>query len=158
MTYKINKPAIFQREDNPTSQAISTTYIEPTKSRVNIQFSGDTAKVYYKYSCYAYQTSTDATFLHVKLQKSNDNFSSDIEEIDGCNFNFSGDTAESPPDEIYSTFNAMFVIEDLDKRYLRLMIRAYSSTTTANLHRSTQWDGQTNADVYYNPSCIGIEL
>ena len=42
--------------------------------------------------------------------------------------------------------------------YLRLMLRAYSSDTTANLHQSTQWDAQTNADVYYNPSCIVIEV
>lgn len=158
MTYNMNKPTIFQREDNPTTQAISTTYVEPVKSRVHVGFSGSTAKIYYKYSCYAYQTGTIPLMLHVKLQKSNDNFSSDIEDVDGCNFNFSGDTAESPANTFYSAFNAMFVIENLDKRYLRLMVRSYNSSTTSNLHRSTQWDGQTNADVYYNPSCIAMEV
>ena len=119
MTYKYSIPeSVFTASDNPTSQAISTTYIEPTGSRVQIDF----------------------------------------EEVSGCAFNFSGDTEESPPDSFYQNIAAMFVIEELDKKHLRMMFRSYSSTTTVNLHRSTQWDGATNADVYLNPTCVCVEV
>lgn len=158
MSYKVNKTSIFQTEDNPSSQSVSTSYIEPTGSRAHLNFSGNSAKIYYEYSFYAYQASTSPIFLHIKLQKSNDNFTSDIEDIAGCNFNFSGDTEESPPDDQYQSITPMFVIESCDKRYLRLVVRSYSATTAATLHRSTQWDGSTSADVHYNPSLIVVEV
>ena len=158
MSYRINKTAIFQTEDDPLSQSVSTTYLEPTGSRVKLRFSGSTANIYYKYSFYAYQASTSPFFLHCKLQKSNDNFVSDIEDVAGCHFNFSGDTEESPSDDQYQSINAMFIISACDKRHLRLFVRSYSADTAATLHRSTQWDGSTSADVYYNPSCIAMEV
>ena len=158
MSYKVNKTSIFKYENNPSSQSVSTTYIEPTGSRVHLKFSGNSAKIYYEYSFYAYQASSSPIFLHIKLQKSNDNFASDIEDVSGANFNFSGDTEESPPDDQYQSITPMFVIDSCDKRYLRILVRSYSTTTAATLHRSTQWDGSTSADVYYNPSCIALEV
>ena len=157
MSYLVKKPASFTSSDNPAAQAISTTYVEPTGSRAKIGFTNATANIYYKYSFYASQSSTSPIYLHCKLQKSNDNFTSDVEDISGLAFNFSGDT-EASSDTLYQTINAMFIVEDLNKRYLRMVVRSYSTATAASLHRSSNWDTSTTADVYYNPSLIAIEL
>ena len=159
MTYKHSQPAsVFSVTNNPSAQSVSTTYIEPTGSRVEIDFSGSTAKIYYKYCVYAYQSGSDAPLLHFKLQKSNDNFASDIEDVSGCLFNYSGDTEENPPDSQYKSVVAMFVVENLNKKHLRMLVRSYSASRSVSLHRSTQWDGATSADVYFNPSCICFEV
>tara|TARA_R100000278_G_scaffold69867_1_gene55371 strand:+ start:164 stop:640 length:477 start_codon:yes stop_codon:yes gene_type:complete len=158
MSYNVDKFSSFTTSSNPTAQSISTTYIEPTGSRVRLDFAATTANVYYKYSFYVAQASTDPFFLHCKLQKSNDNFSSDIEDISGLAFNFSGDVEAGTNDTLDQTVNAMFVITGLDKRHVRLMVRSYSTATAASLHRSSNWDASTSADVYYNPSLIAIEL
>ena len=52
----------------------------------------------------------------------------------------------------------MFIINNLDKQHIRLMVRSYSADTAATLHRSENWDSSTTDDVYYNPSLIAVEL
>lgn len=157
MSYNIKKQSVFTRTDNPSSQSISTSYTAITGSTGQIKLSRSTINVLYKFSFYVYNSDAASHFLHVKLQKSNDNFSSDINDISGCQINLSGDTQESN-DKKYEAYFPMFIVENLDKEYLRLVVRSYSTSSEATLHRSTQWDGSTSADVYFNPTLTIVEI
>jgi len=162
MTYKVEKFLTTNSTNNPTSQTITTSWSELTGSRCNLSFKENTANILYKYSFYTYNIYTNSnnykkTFIHVKLQKSNDNFSSNIVDLPGCQFNFSGDT-EQNDDFFYKSCSPFFIVENLDSNYLRLVARSYSSANDTKLHRSTFWDGATNADVYYNPTLLVAEL
>ena len=120
----------------------------------------------YKYSFYAQGneplTNELQTFwLHIKLQKSNDNFSSNIVDIPNCLINFSGDTKEieSNGDYYYKTFTSFFIVENFDSKYLRLVARSYDTDHKAKLHRCYYYDGSSNVNgIYYNPSLIVAEL
>ena len=92
-----------------------------------------------------------------KLQKSNDNFSSNIVDLPGCQFNFSADTVQNN-DYFYKSCSPFFIIENLDSEYLRLVTRAYSTSNEVKLHRSNHFDGGGGVDVYYNPTLLVAEL
>ena len=162
MTYKTNKFSLFQTSNAPTQQTISTTYQEITGSRCNITLKQQTSDFIYKFIFYTsvYYISGsnyDATFIHVKLQKSNDNFSSNIVDMPGKQFNFSGDTIERP-DHFYSTCNSFFIIKNLDAEYLRLVARSYSTSNKTNLHKVEYLDGGVANGVIFNPTLIVAEI
>lgn len=162
MTYKTEKFFLNSSTDNPSSQTVSTSWIELTGSRCNITLKQNTIDLLYKYSFYTYgifvsHSDYKKTFIHVKLQKSNDNFSSNIVDLPGCQFNFSADTVQNN-DYFYKSCSPFFIVENLDSEYLRLVTRAYSTSNEVKLHRSNHFDGGGGVDVYYNPTLLVAEL
>ena len=162
MTYKTEKFFLLSSTNNPSSQTISTSWIELTGSRCNITLKKNTVNILYKYSFYTYQiysssSDYDKTFIHIKLQKSNDNFNSNIVDMTGCQFNFSGDTDQNN-DYFYKSCSPFFIVENLDSQYLRVIAKAYSTSNEVKLHRSNHWNGTDSADVCYNPTLLVAEL
>ena len=162
MTYKTEKFFLSSSTNNPSFQTVSTSWIELTGSRCNILLKQDTINILYKYSFYTYgifvsSSNYKKTFIHVKLQKSNDDFSSNIVDLPGCQFNFAGDTVQNN-DYFYKSCSPFFIVENLDSSYLRLVARAYSTSNEVKLHRSNHWDSGDGADVYYNPTLLVAEL
>ena len=163
MSYNINKFFLVQETDQPSVQTISTTYTEITgsKCQVNTVSSGN---IFYKFNFYLSTIYTfgtngdyDKPLLHIKLQKSNDNFSSNIVDLQGCQFNASGDTLENR-DYFYSTFTPTFIIENLTNEHLRLVARSYSTSNRARLHRGYQFDGSNPSEFYFNTTLQVIEI
>ena len=159
MSYKTDNFLHISAEDNPAAQTISTTYTEITGSKCEIKSINPSPTLMYKFSFYQmYDYPTlNVQFLHIKLQKSNDNFSSNIIDVPNCNFNISGDTQESN-DFSYKTVNCFFIVENFDSKYLRLVARSYSTSYESYLHKSPEYDGVTNSNAHYNPSLIVVEL
>lgn len=157
MSYLVDKQMIVQTSTTPTSQAISTTYTEVTGSKVQVKIKSSTNEWLYKFSFYSYSTDAGALFLHARVESSNDDFASDTQTIAGAQTNISGDTAHAN-DKFYQAHTVMFILPNLDREYLRLSVRSFSASTECNLHRSTQFDGSTSADVCYNPSLTIVEL
>lgn len=163
MTYNIKKFFLLQNSNAPAVQTITTTYTEITGSRCQVNTVASN-NVFYKFNFYLSTIYTfgtngsyDKPFLHVKLQKSNDNFNSNIVDVEGCNFNASGDTVENR-DYYYSTFTPTFIIENLNNEYLRLVTRSYSTANRARLHRSYQFDGTNPSEFYHNTTLQVIEI
>lgn len=161
MTYNISKFIKLNTVDQPTAQTISTTYTEISGSKCLVESNNNSSKIMYKFNFSfspRYQSSSDydKMLLHVKLQKSNDNFSSNIVDISGCEFNISSDTVESD-DKLYGVCTPFFIIEGFDSNYLRLVTRSYSSSNRGILHRAYSYDGGSN-EVYFNTSLIVAEL
>ena len=158
MTYKqLNKFMLVQEEDNPTIQTVDASYIEVTGSKCEVVALSSSPNLLYKFSFYSRCGSTKQTLLNIKLQKSNDNFSSNIVDVPNCNFNISGDNRTS--NETYDqTITPFFIIENFDSQYLRLVARSYSSTYQSILHRSNEYDGAAATTIYYNTSLIVSEL
>ena len=162
MTYKTNKFFLIQNTNITNQQIISTTYQEITGSKCSIKLKKQNADFMYKFIFYTspyYVSSSDydATYIHVKLQKSNDNFSSNIVDIPGKQINFSGDTVQNP-DHFYSTCNVFFIIKDLDSEYLRLVARSYSTSNETFLHKVEYFDGATISNSYFDPTLIVAEI
>lgn len=162
MTYTINNKFFeAKHQTNVTLQEASTTWIEIDGSRCELNFKGNTANIMYKFNFYTHNkylssTNWDRVFVHVKLQKSNDNFVSNIVDISGCQHNLSGDTQQAN-NFFYMSCSTFFIIEDLDSKYLRLLIRSYSSATETELHRTLYWNGGSQTE-YYSPKLIVAEL
>lgn len=166
MTYQTDSFSFHSVETAPARQTISTTYTELTGSKVQIDVRQGSS-VYYRYSCYVstiYDFATGATgsyekfLLHFKVQKSNDNFSSNIVDIDSTKHNLSGDTLEDR-DYYYISHSPMFIIDDVhDYTHLRLVARSYSTSQRADLHRARQFDGVDDDEVYYDASLICLEV
>ena len=162
MTYKLNKFFLTQKESNPSIQYLSTSYVELTGSKCEINYTFLNNKIVYKYSFYL-STKLDGgnsndlpLFVHLKLQKSNDNFSSNIVDIPGCQVNLSTDDSE---DEFYYiSVNPLFIIENFDSKYLRLVGRSYSTLNEAQLHQVPYYDGSSQNNIYYDTSLIVMEL
>ena len=157
MSYKIDKQFISSTSILPTAQSISTSYTEATGSKVQINIKNTNASWLYKYSFYTFSTDPGSLFIHAQVETSNDDFSSDINTIAGAQTNISGDTIDAN-DKYYQAHTIMFILTSLNKNYLRLRVRAYSSNTECILHRSTEFDGGTTEDVSYNPSLTVMEL
>lgn len=163
MTYNIDQFNLFQKTDNPSTQALSTTYTEINGSKGNLVFTRSTSTFLYKCSFFA-ETKWLSTsvyyrpFMHIKLQKSNDNFSSNIEDIPNCTINFSGETIQST-DHYYKVCNVMFIVENLNSQYkhLRLVTRSYSASWNNNLHTTNAF-GEGSAAIFYEPVLEIIEL
>ena len=163
MTYKIDDFNLLQKTSNPSTQTLSTTYTEIDGSKGNLVFSRGTSTFLYKCSFYAEtkwlsSSSYYRPFMHIKLQKSNDNFSSNIEDIPNCIVNFSGETIQSS-DHYYKVCNIMFIVENLNSQYkhLRLVTRSYSSSWNNNLHTTTLF-GEGSVAVFYEPVLQIIEI
>ena len=160
MSYKVDKFLHINSTDNPAEQTISTTYTEITGSKCEIKSINPSPTLMYKFSFYqSYdRDNSKHSFLNIKLQKSNDNFSSNIVDIPGQIFTVSGDTQESN-DYYRKTITAFFIIENFDSKYLRLSARLYSSTYSSVLHRSNYYENTPDpTNIYYNPTLIVIEL
>ena len=163
MTYSINKFFLNKTVDAPARQTISTTYEEINGSKCEVSRNVSNNFIYKFNFClatiYMFGTggSYDKMLLHVKLQKSNDNFSSNIVDIEGCQFNISGDTSENR-DYHYHTCTPTFILENLDSNYLRLVARSYSTSNEAHLHRSYNYDGVIGNEIYFNTSLLVMEI
>ena len=162
MSYNIQKYFYLNSTNDPDQYTVTTTYSEITGSKGPVSCIKSNSKILYKYTFNCQQgTANDTTFLHVKLQKSNDNFSSNAVDIDGGNFNFSGDTEYSGVDVYHGTVNAFFVIDnDSSISHLRLMVRKYSSSNSSILHKAPYYDGAyvTDESKYYNPTLMIMEI
>ena len=164
MTYNVNKFFLLQVTNEPTVQLVSTSYTEITGSKCQVNTVAS-KNIFYKFNFYlstiylfGSNGSYDKPLLHVKLQKSNDNFQSNVEDVVGCHFNASGDTTENR-DYFFSTFTPSFILEDINgDEYLRLVARSYSTSNRANLHRAYNFDGSNSSETYYNTTLCVMEL
>jgi len=162
MSYKVNNK--FFKADHLSSvslQETSTSWLEIDGSRCELKFKKNTADIMYKFNFYTHNryksgSDYDQTFIHVKLQKSNDNFSSNIVDIPGCHHNFSGDTLQTQ-NFFYMSCNTFFIVENLDSKYLRLVVRSYSANTRTDLHRTEYYNGTTQTE-YFSPKLVIAEL
>lgn len=160
MTYIKHKFSLFQTQDNPTAQTwsgVNVDYQVITGSTCEIipKFSNPT--IIYKFNFYL-RDNGERPRLNLKLQKSNDNFSSNIVDMSGYKLTLAGETLQSN-DYHRGTFSIFFVIENFDSKYLRLVGRPYNSAFNGmKLHRSSDWENSSSADVYYNPTLMVIEV
>ena len=157
MSYNIDQDQfnLLQKTNSPLTQTASTAYTEITGSKGSLVFLKSTSTFLYKFSFYVetkYNGSYTKPFLHIKLQKSNDNFSSNIEDIPNCIVNFSGDTIQGV-DYLYKVCNVMFIVENLDSQYehLRLVTRSYSSSWNTNLHTTLLFNEGSQPAIFYEP-------
>tara|TARA_B100001059_G_C17804935_1_gene568533 strand:- start:959 stop:1444 length:486 start_codon:yes stop_codon:yes gene_type:complete len=161
MTFLKNKFFKSSNKTNVSGQEISSTYVEIQGSRATIEKLNTSSDLYYYFSFSISVRATspyDKGFLHVKLQKSNDDFSSNIVDVTGCNYNFSTDTSSVASDHLYKINNPMFIVQNTDNDYLRLVVRAYSSNNRALLHLTPHYDGTVGNTLYYYPTLIIKEL
>tara|TARA_B000000557_G_C20765603_1_gene439327 strand:+ start:264 stop:740 length:477 start_codon:yes stop_codon:yes gene_type:complete len=158
MSYIRQKKVLFNKENSPATQTISDSYTEITGSRAEILSFNSSAKFVYRF-CFniAPNTSADKWFLHVKLQKSNDNFSSDINDISGANYNVASDFT-SAIDHLYRLNTAFFVIDNLiGTNQVRLVCRAYSNSYKPQLHTVDYFDGIASSKIL-DPSLVIFEV
>ena len=143
----------------PANQIISDSYVEITGSNCYVDPKLSTHKLVYKFSFYITQNSSDTKFfLHVKLQKSNDEFSSNIVDIEGANYNIANDTV-SGSDHFYKVSTVLFVVDSFSTPHnLRLVCKAYDTNKTAWTHENRFFDGSTVTDKFYNTSLVVFEV
>jgi len=164
MSYLLNPEKFYLQQSNtPSRQTVSTTYIEITGSKCQVTTSS-TVNVLYQFE---YYISTNYTFgtggaydkilFHVKLQKSNDNFSSNIVDIAGTKHNVSGDTVENR-DYYYTVSSPTFFTSVDSNDYLRLVIRAYSTSNEGYLHQMNQFDGSSPNQKIFDTSLLVAEI
>lgn len=150
MTYIKNKKITVTKTDSPVKQIIDDNYTEITGSRGEISPINPLSNISYKfiYNIQLDYNTSNKWFLHVKLQKSNDNFSSDINDVQGANYNISSDTV-SVTDHRYSLSTAFFIVNGLSSTHqLRLVCRAYSNNNKPQLHQSDYFDGVADANIF----------
>tara|TARA_E500000331_G_scaffold30444_1_gene25618 strand:+ start:4212 stop:4691 length:480 start_codon:yes stop_codon:yes gene_type:complete len=159
MTYMNKKQVNIKKNSSPAKQSISDTYVEITGSRGSINTVDSNSKIVYRFG---YNIQIDGTtgtkwFLHIKLQKSTDSFSSNITDVEGANYNVSSDQTTAT-DHLYRYNTAFFVINGLDGDHeLRLVCRAYSSSLEPQLHQSDYFDGIAETN-YTDTSLIIFEV
>ena len=161
MTFLKNKFFKSLNKTDVSGQEISSTYVEIQGSRVEIEKLNTSSDLYYFFSFSISVRATspfDKGFLHVKLQKSNDDFSSNIVDVTGCNYNFSTDTSSVATDHLYKINNPIFIVQNTNNDSLRLIVRAYSSTNRALLHLTPHYDGSASNTLYYYPTLTVKEL
>ena len=166
MTYKIDKLCIFQNTTQTSHQIInSTSYTEVSGSKCNLNNAEQRSmNLFYKFNFQCGQNpaspySDDHYLIHMKLQSSNDNFSSDINDIPGFKFNIAHDSAYAGSttghDYAIMTYTAFMILENFNKKYLRLVARAYDTTNfTGMLHGYTSFDGVSST--YYYDSLLQV--
>tara|TARA_Y200000002_G_C22672513_1_gene660673 strand:- start:987 stop:1460 length:474 start_codon:yes stop_codon:yes gene_type:complete len=157
MTFLKNKFFKSVNESSSPDQITSTAYAEIEGSKTNVEKINTSSDLYYFFSFSTVPVVLEKTFLHVKLQKSNDNFSSNIVDVTGCNYNFSTDTAGGT-DHIYKVNNVLFIVQNTNNDSLRLVARAYSTGNRANLHSTPHFDGSASNTKYYYPTLTVKEL
>lgn len=147
-------------ETNSPNQVPSTTYTEIIGSRTSIHKTNIDSDLYYffSFSTCPYGTGYEKARHHIKLQRSNDNFSSNIVDVSNCNYNFTSDTGGGV-DHLYKNNNVFFIVQNTENDSLRLVIRSYASNTRSYLHYTPHFDGViTYTDKYYYPTLIVKEL
>lgn len=161
MSYLVTSQKFFSAETtNASSQEISTTYTEITGSKCAVSASSTSPDLYY--SCNfligPWTTASTPSFLHIKLQESNDNFVSDVSDVSGCQLNASGDTTEAL--DIYRlAIRPVFIVSGFTKTHLRLVARSYSTSTKARLHLTTSYPPDPPGSSYnFYCSRICVEL
>tara|TARA_Y100001972_G_scaffold39624_1_gene49068 strand:+ start:659 stop:1135 length:477 start_codon:yes stop_codon:yes gene_type:complete len=158
MSYKISKiKNVWFSTNDPSAQTISTSYTEIEASKVSISLD-EASDILYQFSFYleTLSASDRPPFLHIKLQKSSDNFASDVQDVEGCQLNVSGDDSQS--DYYYSSVSPMFIVSNFNDTHLRIVARSYSATTETSLHISPAYDGLSGQNVKYYPSAMVVEL
>ena len=169
MTYNVNKICIYQNTTHTSHQQIdSTTYTEVSGSKCNLNNTEQRSmNLYYKFNfnC-AYDPSTGNNsndyhqyMLHMKLQSSNDNFSSDINDVPGCRFNISHDIVGAGTNTGYDysimTYTPFMILENFNKSYLRLVTRVVSASKYKGmLHGYITFDG--GLSTYYYDSLLQV--
>ena len=145
MTFLRKKEFNTALTQSPAVQYISTTYTEISGSKIEISPISSNSKIVYK-SMFNIQTNTSTVskwFLHVKLQESNDNFSSNIVDVSGANYNISSDD-KNVTDYLYKVSSPLFIINSFSgTKQFRLVCRSYSTSLEPQLHRCDYFDGST---------------
>ena len=165
MTFIKNKFFKSINKTDITGQDISTVYVEIQGSRVSIEKLNISSDLYYffSFSSTVRYTGTGVwhrTFLHVKLQKSNDNFSSNIVDVAGCNYNFSTDTGSTTTYEhINKINNVLFIVQNTNNDSLRLVARSWSSNNISTVNKTNYFDGTAgHSNKFYYPTLTVKEL
>lgn len=143
MTYLNKKELLYNLTQSPAVQNISTTYTEITGSKGEFTPLSSNSKIVYKFmfNIQLDYTTSSKWFLHVKLQESNDNFTSNITDVSGANYNISSDDVNTI-DHLYKVTAPMFVIDSFSgTKQLRLVCRSYSTSLKPQLHRCDYFDG-----------------
>ncbi len=154
---------LFFKSNSVTSnpnQVASTSYMEITGSRAEIHKTNINSDIYYFFSFSTGPAGVgyEKARHHIKLQRSNDNFSSNIVDVPNCNYNFSTDTGGGV-DHLYKNNNVFFIVQNTQNDSLRLVIRSYASNTRSYLHYTPHYDGViTYTNKYYYPTLIVKEL
>ena len=165
MTYNVTpKICIYQNTTHTSHQHIhSTIYQEVAGSKCNLNNTTQRSmNLYYKLgftSAYDPSVSGHQYMFNVKLQSSNDDFSSDITDVPNCKFNISHDIygAGSNTGSDYSimTYTPFMILENFNKSYLRLMIRvAATSHYKGMLHGYTAFDASSLN--WYYPTLLQV--
>ncbi len=158
MTFIKNKFFKSISKTDVSAQTVTDSYIEIEGSRVAIEKLNVSSDLYYFFSFLVLSYyANELSFLHIKLQKSNDNFSSNIVDVANCSYNFSTDTGGGV-DYLNKANNVMFLVQNTGNDSLRLVTRAYSSSNRAQLHQATHFDGSTGHTKYYYPTLTVKEL
>jgi hypothetical protein len=156
----MNKKQVnINKNSSPAKQSINDTYVEITGSRGSISTVDSNSKIAYRFGCNIQIDGTTGSkwFLHIKLQKSTDSFSSNITDVEGANYNVSSDQTTAI-DHLYRYNTAFFIIDGLDGPHeLRLVCRAYSSALEPQLHQSDYFDGVAETN-YADTSLIIFEV
>lgn len=164
MSYLLNREKfLLEQTSTPARQTVSTSYIEITGSKCQVTLNSAATLLYQ----FEYHVSTNYTFgtggaydkilFHCKLQKSNDDFSSNIVDVSGTKHNISGDTAENI-DYYYTVCSPTFFVNANPNDYLRLAIRSYSTNNEGYLHQMNQFDGSSPDQHIFNTSLLVCEL
>jgi hypothetical protein len=163
MSYNITPQKYYSvTSTNAALQEISTTYTEISGTKCAVSHISTSPDIYYHASFFVGPESTASggyspAFLHIKLQKSNDDFSSNIVDVEGCQFNFSGDTSEGQ--DIYRTvIRPLFIVPDFGSTHLRLVARSHSTGTKAKLHYGTNFPPNDSVNYFHHVSLICAEL
>ena len=157
MTFLKNKFFKLTNVTSPSAPYTSTTYAEIEGSKVEVEKLNTDSDLYYFFSFSSIAVSGYNAFLHVKLQKSNDNFSSNIVDVDNYSYNFSSDTGGGT-DYLYKINNVFFIVQNTGNDSLRLVARTYSSSTISRLHITQYFDGSGGHSKYYYPTLTVKEL
>tara|TARA_B000000557_G_scaffold261977_1_gene261928 strand:+ start:944 stop:1420 length:477 start_codon:yes stop_codon:yes gene_type:complete len=158
MSYIRQKQVIYSKESNPSAQLIPDSYTEITGSRTELISLNTSMKFIYRF-CFqiGLASSPSKWFLHIKLQSSNDNFTSHIYDIPGANYNVASDS-QNADDNLYRLNTAFFVINNLTgKNHVRLVCRSYSNSLKPSVHESKWWDGVEVSRIF-DPSLIVFEV
>ena len=158
MTYIKEKYYLNKTVLQPANQTISSSYVEITGSSCYVDPKSSTSKLVYKFS-FLLRLLNSSDFLHVKLQKSNDGFSSNIVDIEGANYTIRNDGPANAYN-LSQVVTAMFIIDSFSIPHdLRLVCRNYDSNKTVKSHYNEYFDGvNPSTNKFYKTSLVVFEV
>jgi hypothetical protein len=158
MSYIRKKQHIANKESSTSIQTLDTSYVEITGSRAEFTSVSSSNKLVYRFIFDIQLTSSvNKWFLHIKLQKSTDGFSSDINDVSGANYNVASDE-RNVTDYLYRLNTAFFVINGLSgTNQFRLVCRTYSNSLKPQLHQGNHFDGGASVKIF-DPSLVLFEV